>query len=149
MYCERNCVRMKKGNQVPSYVRTCREMKELICNLGANQQPAAIEKAGRCLGVLRSISQHFLAEINVPQSKGKHSKPDNVADIKRMVEILDSASTCRLTQSRVIPAKKKFKSVVDGVGKERKGGMHKMAERNNERGCCVLIIHTCMLARLL
>ena len=93
-------------------------MKELISNLGANQQPAAIEKASRCLGSLRHISTHFLTEISMKESRGRHSKPDNAADIQRMTEDLDRANTCRLTHNRTIPSKKKYRSIVDGERKE-------------------------------
>ena len=49
--------------------------KDAISGLGANKTPAAIQRIGKCVGVLQSVNDNFDEQTKVNEAKEYHTVP--------------------------------------------------------------------------
>ena len=90
---------------------TCRELKDLIVSLGANQHPAAIERLGKCISFYWALTKQFLESVGRQSETDKHSRPRNRKDIAIMLhKLVDECNALGFTQGRKLH--KSYKSVM-------------------------------------
>ena len=50
-----------------------RACKDSMCGLGANKTPAAMQRIGKCIGVLKAVSDNYDEQSEVGKNKGYHT----------------------------------------------------------------------------